>query len=191
MKVSSLSIIDPSVEILPLSFVWLSHTVSVTFFQVDNPFYYFFLGHYKPILIITLCGLPHIFSVYFSLIFSVKLFCSSCVTVTQSACNIFLFPSVQSTLLFPLSHWWPVLMIMLLQILAHFVSGIITLSLVWMSHKFYVKESPFPLSELSAETVSISFVWIPRKVLFFPFESFMISSYSYAVCTDTHIFFSV
>ena len=47
-------------------------------------------------------GLPHIFSVYFLLILSRKLFCFSCVTITQGFCNISrVFPSVHSTLLFP------------------------------------------------------------------------------------------
>ena len=54
-------------------------------------------------------GLPHIINAYVSLIFTVELFRSSCVTVTQSPCNISpLFPIVRSTLLLALSHWWTI-----------------------------------------------------------------------------------
>ena len=45
----------------------LLHKVPVKFFhclQVGSTCCYFFLGHYKPILIITLFGLPYIFSVF-------------------------------------------------------------------------------------------------------------------------------
>ena len=72
VKLSSLSINKPSVAILPLSFVWLSRKVPVTFFLcflVSSPLYYYFLSHFLPILIITLYGMPHIFFVYFWFIF--------------------------------------------------------------------------------------------------------------------------
>ena len=46
-------------------------------------------------------------------------------------------------------------------------------------------------SELTVETVSLSFAWLLGKASFFPFESFTTHSYSYAVWTATHIFLSM
>ena len=85
VKVSSLSITKPSVGILLLFFVLVLHSVLVTFlycFWVNTPFYYFILSHCWPILIITLCGLLHIFLLMFHLFPNgpVPLFLCNCQT---------------------------------------------------------------------------------------------------------------
>ena len=46
-------------------------------------------------------------------------------------------------------------------------------------------------SELTVETVSLSFAWLLGKVSFFQYESFITHSYSYAMWTATHIFFTM
>ena len=109
VKVSWLSISEPSVATLPLSFVWWSHKFPSKLFhcfQVDTPLCYFFFeslltnSHNNIVQTVT-----H-FSVSFSVNFLAELFRSSCLTVTQGPYNISsLFPSVNSTLLFSLSHW--------------------------------------------------------------------------------------
>ena len=85
VKVFSLSITKPSIGILLLFFVLVLHSVLVTFlycFWVNTPFYYFILSHCWPILIITLCGLLHIFLLMFHLFPSgpVPLFLCNCHT---------------------------------------------------------------------------------------------------------------
>ena len=103
-NVSPLHLSKPLVEPVPLSFVTVTPGLSNSFPLIPSrhPIHCFLLIHSWPVLQTMLCGLPLIFFVYFSLIFSVELFCSSFVTVTQGSCNIFpLFPNLFSTLLFP------------------------------------------------------------------------------------------
>ena len=125
-----------------------------------------------------------------------ELFHSSCATVTKGTCSISPFIA-KCTLHFTVSFWGiddPSSLLCCLDcyiFLAHFQSGIIPLLFMWMSHKSYAKVSPFPLSEPSVETVSLSFVCPLSRVLFFLFESSMTHSYSNAVWTATHIFFSL
>ena len=117
VKVSSLSMREPQQQFFhsPLC-DWVFPGTFFHYFQVDNSFYYFFLINCWPILIITLYGLPHIFS-FFSLIFTVELFRSSCVTVTQRPVT-FLNCSQVYTLFycFLLIYWWPVPIIILLRL---------------------------------------------------------------------------
>ena len=128
-------------------------------------------------------------AIIFHLFFLVKLFRSSCATITQGTCNISpLLLSVHSILLFPF-EW--------LMTRSHKYS-------VWTVHFFGWHSkcnytfffcvnitqvlckgiSPLPVSEPSVETV-VSLSW---KVLFFPFESFMNHSYFHAAWTVTHSF---
>ena len=57
-----------------------------------------------------------------------------------------------------------------------------------MSHKFYLAVSPLSLSGSSVESVPLSFVCLPHKVLLFLSDTFMTHSYSHVVKTLTHIF---
>ena len=102
VKVSSLSMREPQQQFFhsPLC-DWVFPGTFFHYFQVDNSFYYFFLINCWPILIITLYGLPHIFSFFFTYFHSgtVPFFLCNCHTTSRNISQ--LFPSVHFILLFP------------------------------------------------------------------------------------------
>ena len=83
VNVFPLPLTEPSVETIPLSFVWLSHQVPVTFlncFQMDTSLHCFFLSHCWTILIINCVDCHKLFPFNF-----LSLFFSG--TVPFSLCN--------------------------------------------------------------------------------------------------------